>query len=178
MTSADDEAVPALAVAEGRSALNPNGVTERIEVDADGLSVADGEAEAAALEELRRVLGRYDGAGCRVGFALITGHGADVAEGIALARATELLLRREFPELFGGAASESLAVPDAVTRGQIELRLFFYGGCAPSAETPTARATAPATMAPTATVASTPPVIAGPTPTAEPPPILEPTAVP
>ena len=112
-------------------AIDPDYVEERVEVDAAGLLAGDPTARQAARAELRRVLAPYRDR-CRAGVVLTFGHAPDVEVGSAVAAAVNGLLAEEFPDLFAGAAFEDFANVDPPV-GQVDVRLYFFTGCAPAA---------------------------------------------
>lgn len=119
-----------------RSAMIPLAATAvdlTVPVTPEALQNGETAAEAAAERELCRLLEGYIESECRVGFALISGNGRDIADGIAVADTVEQLLRRELPELFGDAVVELFAFPGEEPLGQVSLQLFFYQGCNPDA---------------------------------------------
>jgi uncharacterized protein YPO0396 len=105
-------------------------VEESIQVDADGILNDDEDAQNDAIDQLHDVLDKYDG--CRVGVTFTagwTGAGGDVNEGQALADKINSLVRDEFPGLFGKSAFDSIANLND-PRGQVDIRMYFFTGCA------------------------------------------------
>ena len=116
-------------------AVDQTAVVVRIAVDVAGVLGDDAAAIAEVEAALHRALDRYDGR-CRVAVAVVLGHEAGPRvglEGTELARTVSALLAATFGDLFADTSFEAL-VDDETPRGRVDLRLYFYGGCAPASE--------------------------------------------
>jgi hypothetical protein len=123
------------------NSLNPNAVTETIQVDLNGVLNGDEDALEDARNELDSVLGSYmRGQSCRVGFVNISSRAPDIGQGIQLSERIADLIEEEFSQLLpepadGGdpqLASESIALPNTTPTGEVELQLFLSSGCEPA----------------------------------------------
>jgi len=123
------------------NSLNPESVTEIIQVDLGGVVSGDGGSLNDALEELDTALGPYvDGVNCRIGFVNISSRAGDVGDGVALSNVIAELIQEEFSELLpepaDGAelelASNSIAFPNTEPVGEVQLQLFLSTGCQPA----------------------------------------------
>jgi hypothetical protein len=64
---------------------------------------------------------------------LTFGHGNTIGEGTVLARAINLVIQDRYQEIFDGAAFDAfgdLRPP----RGQVDVRIYFFTGCAAAEE--------------------------------------------
>ncbi|CAA9546209.1 MAG: hypothetical protein AVDCRST_MAG73-2435, partial [uncultured Thermomicrobiales bacterium] len=112
------------------AALNPRYVEEQITVDAAGIPAGNDDAVDDARTALRRTLLRYaSDDDCRVGVALTFGHAATIGEGTVLAAAINDLAVNAAPDLFAGAAFDAFGDLNPPP-GQVDLRLYFFSGCA------------------------------------------------
>lgn len=124
------------------NSLNPNAVSQTIQVDLDGVTSGDEEALAEARSELESVLGPYmQGDACRIGFVNISSRAPDIGQGIQLSDSIADLIESEFPQLLPEPAeegespqlaSESIALPNTSPSGEVELQLFLSTGCEPA----------------------------------------------
>ena len=123
------------------NSLNPNAVTETIQVDLNGVINGDQAALDKARDELDDVFGSYlQGQSCRVGFVNISSRAPDIGQGIQLSDAIADLIESDFPQLLPAAAddgtpqlaSESIALPNTSPSGEVELQLFLSSGCEPA----------------------------------------------
>jgi len=141
--AADATAAEATIAAVTGGGVAPEPVELSIQTDLVGVLTENPAAVETAREGLRRVLTPYARAECRAGVVLTFGHAGDVGSGADLAAAVNELLPVEFPDLFANAAFDNLADLNPPP-GQVDLRIYFFGGCAPAqgaapaAETPTA----------------------------------------
>ena len=111
-------------------AIDPNYVEEHVQIDAGGLLAGDQGARQTARAELRRVLAPY-GDPCQAGVVLTFGHAPNAELGSAIAARVNELLAEEFPDLFAGAAFEDF-VNIGPSVGQVDIRIYFFTGCAPA----------------------------------------------
>ena len=125
---ATPDSAPARAPA---NTLIPNDVELTIQVDTAALLAGDANARREALAELQGVLAPYRGAGCRAGVVLTFGHAPEVGVGVGLADVVNTLLEEEYPALFQGAVFDALANLGGPA-GQVDVRIFFFAGCAPA----------------------------------------------
>jgi hypothetical protein len=122
------------------NSLNPNAVTETIQVDLNGVLSGDDDAIAEARDQLNSALGPYlNGESCRLGFVLISSRSGDLGEGVQLSERIGGLIESEFPDLLQEPANgsdrklayESIALPNTTPVGEVELLLFLSSGCQP-----------------------------------------------
>lgn len=120
------------------NSLNPNAITQTIQVDLNGVLNGDEDALAEARNALDSVLAPYlQGQSCRIGFVNISSRAPDIGQGIQLSDRIAELIEDEFPQLIpqpadGGSpqiASESIALPNTTPTGEVELQLFLSSGC-------------------------------------------------
>lgn len=104
-----------------------------IAVDAEGVLVEEPAALAAVRTALHGALDRYDGR-CRAAVARVLGpaNAAPIGYlgGTRLSETIAQELDREFPDLFAGTTFET-SVADGTPLDRVDLRLFFFEGCAP-----------------------------------------------
>lgn len=124
--------------------IDPSSKVEvSVTIDADGLLAGAGTARQQAIERFREVLAPY--ATCRVGFAETFGYSDHIAEGVAIAKAVNALLKQAFPEMFDTAVLNDFAnVGEG--RGHVDVDLYFYRGCVIRPATPQAVAATPTTL--------------------------------
>lgn len=120
------------------NSLNPNAVTQTVQVDLNGVLNGDDDALDDARSALDDVLAPYlQGDSCRIGFVNISSRAPDISQGIQLSNRIAELIEDEFPQLVpqpaaGGQqqlASESIALPNTTPTGEVELQLFLSSGC-------------------------------------------------
>lgn len=120
------------------NSLNPNAVTETIQVNLSGVVNGESDALDDAVQELDDVLGPYlQGDSCRIGFVLISSRAPNIDQGIQLSDAIADLIEDEFPQLMPEPAqgtelqlaSESIALPGTQPTGEVQLLLFLSSGC-------------------------------------------------
>jgi hypothetical protein len=120
------------------NSLNPNAITQTIQVDLNGVLSGDEGALADARDELDSVLAPYlQGQSCRIGFVNISSRAPDIGQGIQLSNRIAELIEDEFPQLIPEPAgdgspqlaSESIALPNTTPTGEVELQLFLSSGC-------------------------------------------------
>lgn len=109
----------------------------RITVDGEAVDGGDPTALASARAEIDRALAPYDR--CRVAVARVLGPEEMPPVGLAGTRLADVIaeeLNRSFPDLFRGTAFQTL-VDDQTPPDRIDLRLWFFTGCAATEATPT-----------------------------------------
>jgi hypothetical protein len=109
------------------ASLNPKYVELSIQVDLTAVEAGDPAAVDAATKALQEVLRPYTG--CKAGVVLTFGHGATIGQGVRGAAAINEIIRKEFPEIFDGAAFDNFGdlTPPL---GQADIRIYFFSGCA------------------------------------------------
>lgn len=124
-----------------QNSLNPQSVTQTIQVDLGGVVNNDPGAVEDARVELRRIFNEYvNGQNCKIGFVIISSRAPDVGPGVALSRAMAEIIQSEFPQLLpertdGSApelASNPISYPGTEPSGEVELQLFLSTGCVPA----------------------------------------------
>ena len=100
-----------------------------IQVDAAGVISGSTSAVNSARRQLNALLDGYEG--CNAGVVLTYGTNQDIGGGQQLARATNVLLRQYFPEIFGEAAFTDLA-DLTEEQGTVTITVYFFKGCVPS----------------------------------------------
>ncbi|HWV36004.1 MAG TPA: hypothetical protein VNZ55_10230 [Thermomicrobiales bacterium] len=123
------------------NSLNPNAVTETIQVDLNGVIRGDTSALDDARDALDAALAPYmSGQACRIGFVNISSRAPDIGQGIQLSDRMAELIETDFPQLLPEPpegetprlASESIALPNTTPSGEVELQLFLSSGCEPA----------------------------------------------
>jgi hypothetical protein len=123
------------------NSLNPNAVTETIQVDLNGVLQGDQGALDNARDQLESVLTPYvESASCRIGFVLISSGAPEIGQGVQLSDRIGQLIEAEFPELLPEPAngnqpalvSESIALIGSTPNGEVQLLLFMSSGCQPA----------------------------------------------
>lgn len=121
--------------------LNPNALSETIQVDLNGVVSGNDEALDDARGELEDALAPYlQSESCRIGFVNISSRAPDIGQGIQLSDAIAQLIEDDFPQLLpepaegdqAQLASESIALPNTTPSGEVELQLFLSSGCEPA----------------------------------------------
>ena len=124
-----------------QNSLNPEPVTQTVQVDLGGVLSGDPAAIDEANAELDRVLNQYvTGQNCRIGFVLISSRAPDVGPGVELSREMAQIIQTRFPQLLpertdGAApelASNPIAYPGTNPVGEVEFLLFLSAGCVPA----------------------------------------------
>jgi hypothetical protein len=123
------------------NSLNPNAVTETIQVDLNGVLQGDQAALDNARDSLRSVLTPYiESPSCRIGFVLISSGAPEIGQGVQLSDRIGQMIEDEFPELLPdpagdnqpALASESIALIGSTPNGEVQLLLFMSSGCQPA----------------------------------------------
>ncbi|MEA2510733.1 MAG: hypothetical protein QOJ59_220, partial [Thermomicrobiales bacterium] len=85
------------------------GSTAEISIDVDATGILDGDEDARqeAADQIRAELAKFPG--CTVGFAQTFGYSTQIAEGVAIARAVNQVLKEEFPAVFENAVVDDFA---------------------------------------------------------------------
>jgi hypothetical protein len=79
------------------------------------------------------VLRPYVRADCRAGVVLTFGHAPSIALGTQLATAVNTVIRDQYPDVFDGAAFDAFGDLSPPV-GQVDIRIYFFTGCAPAEE--------------------------------------------
>lgn len=120
--------------------LNPNALTETIQVDLNGVLQGDDEALDDARQSLQNVLTPYlEAESCRLGFVLVSSGAPEIGQGVQLSDRIAQMIEDEFPELLPepaegndpALASESIALIGSTPNGEVQLLLFTSSGCEP-----------------------------------------------
>lgn len=123
------------------NSLNPNAVTETIQVDLNGVLNGDEDALDEARDALDDVFAPYmQGQTCRVGFVNISSRAPELGQGVQLSDRIAEMIAADFPQLLPDPpegeqpqlASESIALPNTTPTGEVELQLFLSSGCEPA----------------------------------------------
>lgn len=121
--------------------LNPNALSETIQVDLNGVIGGNGQALDDARDEIESALAPYlQSESCRIGFVNISSRAPDIGQGIQLSDAIAQIIEDDFPQLLPEPAegsqpqlaSESIALPNTTPSGEVELQLFLSSGCEPA----------------------------------------------
>jgi hypothetical protein len=121
--------------------LNPNALTETIQVDLNGVLQGNEDALDDARDSLESVLTPYlQAESCRIGFVLVSSGAPEIGQGVQLSDRIAQLIEDEFPELLPEPAegservlaSESIALIGSTPNGQVQLLLFMSAGCQPA----------------------------------------------
>lgn len=121
--------------------LNPNALTETIQVDLNGVLQGDNDALDDARQALENVLEPYlEAESCRIGFVLVSSGAPEIGQGVQLSDRIALMIEEEFPELLPEPAegsdrvlaSESIALIGSTPNGEVQLLLFMSAGCQPA----------------------------------------------
>lgn len=121
--------------------LNPNAITETIQVDLNGVLQGDQDALDDARQRLEDVLTPYlEAESCRIGFVLISSGAPEIGQGVQLSDRIGQMIEDEFPELLPepaqgnepALASESIALIGSTPNGEVQLLLFLSAGCQPA----------------------------------------------
>ena len=140
-TTVGPTASPAATPEDQRNSLNPDAVTESIQVDLDGVPSGDEAALADPRDTLHTILDPYgQGQSCHIGFVNIASRAPDIQQGVEISARIGQMIEAEFPQLLpepptGGQpqlASESIALPDTSPTGEVQLQLFLDSGCEPA----------------------------------------------
>lgn len=122
------------------NSLNPNSVSETVQLDLSGILSGSSSATDEARDALDAVLAPYlQGQACRIGFVNISSRAPDIGQGIELSNRVAELIEADFPQLLPEPpegeqprlASESIALPNTTPTGEVELQLFLSSGCEP-----------------------------------------------
>lgn len=121
--------------------LDPNAITETIQVDLNGVLQGDQGALDGARQRLEDVLTPYlEAESCRIGFVLISSGAPEIGQGVQLSDRIGQMIEDEFPELLPepaqgnepALASESIALIGSTPNGEVQLLLFLSAGCQPA----------------------------------------------
>lgn len=132
-----DATVAALQQEAQANTLNPESITETIQIDLNGVLSGNSNATDDAIDELHRVLDKYiNGNSCTLGFVNISTRAPDVGTGSQASERIAQLIEQEFPELLpqsdNGSASlpnVPIAYPGTSPSGEVELQMFVNNGC-------------------------------------------------
>jgi hypothetical protein len=135
-----DATVAALEQEAQANTLNPQSVTETIQIDLNGVLSGDEGATDDAIEELHGVLDKYlEGNSCTLGFVNISTRAPDVPTGSQTSERIAQLIEQEFPELLPtdddgspSLANVPIAYPGTSPTGEVELQMFVNNGCQPT----------------------------------------------
>ena len=135
-----DATIAALEVEAQANTLNPQSVSETIDIDVAGILSEDGTATDDATEGLHGVLDQYvNGTNCKIGYVNIFTNSPDVASGSQASDRLGGIIQTEFPSLLlevegqePALAFSAIANTGSQPTGQVELQIFVNVGCQPS----------------------------------------------